>query len=190
MRRALGLPEDGKVIGYIGFINYDVECMIRAFPIVQERFPEVTLLLVGQKYPITQQLCKESNITHGIHEVGIVPFDQLPGYLACADVLLLPFTNKICNIGRGPIKLGDYMAAGRPIVTQPVGDLRAVFTDDDPIGLLAGDRPEEFAQAICELLSEPERAEQCGENARRLAEEKYSWQRLSERLEACYETFL
>jgi glycosyltransferase involved in cell wall biosynthesis len=71
-----------------------------------------------------------------------------------------------------------------------VGDLRAVFTDEDPIGLLAGDRPEEFAQAISELLAEPERAEQYGKNARRLAEEKYSWQKLSERLEACYKAIL
>ncbi len=190
MRKQLGLPETGKIIGYVGFINYDVECMIRAFPLVQQRFPDVILLLVGQKYPITQQLCRENNITRGIHEVGIVPFEELPGYLACADVLLLPFTNKICNIGRGPIKLGDYMASGRPIVTQPVGDLRAVFTEDDPIGLLAGDSPEEFAQAICELLSEPERAEQYGRNARRLAEEKYSWQNLTGRLEACYKAVL
>ena len=82
------------------------------------------------------------------------------------------------------------MAAGRPIVTQPVGDLRAVFTDDEPIGLLAGDSPEEFADAISELLSEPERAEEYGRNARRLAEEKYSWQKLSERLEACYQEFV
>jgi glycosyltransferase involved in cell wall biosynthesis len=190
MRRILGLPETGKVIGYIGFINYDVECMIRAFPLVQERFPDVTLLLVGQKYPVTQQLCKENNITRGIREVGIVPFEELPRHLACADVLLLPFTEKICNIGRGPIKLGDYMAAGRPIVTQPVGDLRSVFTEDVPIGMLAGDSPEEFAQAICELLSEPERAEQYGRNARLLAEKKYSWQILSERLETYYREFV
>lgn len=190
MRRALGLPEEAKVVGYIGFINYDVECMIRAFPLVQERFPEVTLMLVGQKYPITEQLCRENRITRGIREMGIVAFEELPRYLACADVLLLPFTNKICNIGRGPIKLGDYMAAGRPIVTQPVGDLRAVFEEDAPIGLLAGDSPSEFAEAVCELLSDPERAEQYGRNARRLAEEKYSWQKLSERLEACYREFL
>ncbi len=190
MRKRLGLPETAKVLGYVGFINYDVECMIRAFPFVQERFPEVILLLVGQKYPITRQLCRENNITRGIREVGIVPFEKLPGYLACADVLLLPFTNKICNIGRGPIKLGDYMAAGRPIVTQPVGDLRAVFTEDDPIGLLAGDEPEEFARAICELLSDPERAEQYGRNARRLAEEKYSWQNLTGKLEDCYRAVL
>jgi glycosyltransferase involved in cell wall biosynthesis len=190
MRKRIGLAEDGKVIGYVGFINYDVECMIRAFPHVQARFPEATLLLVGQRYAVTQQLCRENRITRGIREVGIVPFEQLPLYLACADVLLLPFTNKICNIGRGPIKLGDYMAAGRPIITQPVGDLRAVFTEDDPIGLLAGDSPEEFARAICELLSDPERAEQYGRNARRLAEEKYSWQKLTERLEACYASIL
>lgn len=190
MRKRLGLPEAGKVLGYVGFINYDVECMIRAFPLVQARFPEVTLLLVGQKYAVTRQLCRENHITRGIREVGIVPFRELPGFLACADVLLLPFTDKICNIGRGPIKLGDYMAAGRPIVTQPVGDLRAVFTEDEPIGLLAGDSPEAFATAISELLSEPERAEEYGRNARRLAEEKYSWQKMTERLEACYESLL
>jgi glycosyltransferase involved in cell wall biosynthesis len=190
MRRTLGLPEKGKILGYIGFINYDVECMIRAFPLVQDRFPDAHLLLVGQKYPITKHLCRECNITRGIHEVGIVPFENLSGYLACADVLLLPFTDKICNIGRGPIKLGDYMAAGRPIVTQPVGDLRYVFQQHEPIGLLAGNTPEAFAEAICDLLADPERAELYGRNARRLAEQEYSWQKAAESLEGCYQLYV
>ncbi len=190
MRRELGLPEKEPIIGYIGFINYDIDCMIRAFPHVQARFPNTNLVLVGQRYPITQELCREYDIKRGIHEMGVVPFEQLDRYLACADVLLLPFTDKICNIGRGPIKLGDYMAAGRPIVTQPVGDLRHVFQDDKPIGLLVGDSPEEFANGICELLSDPDRAEAYGRNARILAEEKYAWQRLTGRLDAYYREFV
>lgn len=186
-RRALGLPESGPVVEFIGFVNYDFDCMIRAFPFVQEAFPEATLLLVGQPSPLTPKLSKECGITRGIRETGVVPFENLSVYLACADVLLLPFTDKICNIGRGPIKLGDYMAAGRPIVTQPVGDLRFFFDEAEPIGVLAGDAPEEFGRAICELLANPDRAERLGRNARRLAEQKYAWPILAAELERYYE---
>ena len=189
MRRELGLPEHGKILVYIGFINYDIDCLVRAFPLVQERFPDVLLLMVGQRHPVTRRLCREHRISRGLIETGVVPFQELPRYLACGDVLLLPFTDKICNIGRGPIKLGDYMAAGRPIVTMPVGDLRRVFEEDEPIGLLAGDEPESFARAVCELLSDPERAEEYGRNARRLAERKYSWEILTAGLEEYYRTF-
>lgn len=186
-RRLLGLPESGPIVEFIGFVNYDFDCLIRSFPFVQEAFPDATLLLVGQPSPLTPRLSRACGITRGIRETGVVPFEKLSVYLACADVLLLPFTDKIWNIGRGPIKLGDYMAAGRPIVTQPVGDLRFVFEEAGPIGALAGDTPEEFGRAICELLADPDRAEALGRNARRLAEEKYAWPILAARLERYYE---
>jgi glycosyltransferase involved in cell wall biosynthesis len=189
-RKLLGLPENGPIVEFIGFVNYDFDCMIRSFPFVQEAFPEATLLLVGQPSPLTPKISKACGITRGIRETGVVPFEKLSVYLACADVLLLPFTDKICNIGRGPIKLGDYMAAGRPIVTQPVGDLRFVFDENEPIGVLAGDTPEEFGRAVCELLANPVRAERLGRNARRLAEERYAWPILAAELERYYEGLL
>jgi len=189
-RKLLGLPENGPIVEFIGFVNYDFDCMIRSFPFVQEAFPEATLLLVGQPSPLTPKISKACGITRGIRETGVVPFEKLSVYLACADVLLLPFTDKICNIGRGPIKLGDYMAAGRPIVTQPVGDLRFVFDENEPIGVLAGDTPEEFGRAVCELLANPVRAERLGRNARRLAEERYAWPTLAAELERYYEGLL
>jgi glycosyltransferase involved in cell wall biosynthesis len=189
VRQKLGLDRMTKIIEFIGFINYDFDMMLRSFPIVQQRFPDVMLLLVGQRYPFIEQLRKRYKIKKGILEIGIVPFQEIPMYLACADVLLLPFTNKICNIGRGPIKLGDYMAAGRPIITQPVGDLKNIFQDEEPIGLLAGDTPEEFAEAICYLLDNPDHAEQCGRNARKLAEKRYSWDQSTDTLESFYKRF-
>lgn len=189
-RRLLGLPDSRPIVEFIGFVNYDFDCLIRSFPYVQTAFPDATLLLVGQPSPLTPKLSKACGITRGIREVGVVPFEKLSLYLACADVLLLPFTDKICNIGRGPIKLGDYMAAGRPIVTQPVGDLRFIFDEAEPIGVLAGDAPEEFGRAICELLADPDRAETLGRNARRLAEQRYAWPLLAGELETYYERLL
>lgn len=189
-RIALGLPPDAKIIEFVGFINYDFDLIVRSFPLVQKRFPDVLLLLVGQRYPVTKHLLKDINLRGNVREVGIVPFQELAKYLACADVLLLPFTDKICNIGRGPIKLGDYMAAGRPIVSQPVGDLRHIFRQEAPFGVLTQDTPESFAEGICSLLENPERAEQYGRNARSAAERMYSWDVSAEGLERLYECLL
>ncbi len=186
MRKALGLPIDAKIIEFVGFINYDFDLIVNSFPLITRRFPDVLLLLVGQKYPLTAQLFKQASLRHNVREVGIVPFQELPKYLACADVLLLPFTDKICNIGRGPIKLGDYMAAGRPIVSQPVGDLRHIFTSEMPFGILTDSNPSSFAEAVCSLLAHPERAACYGRNARMLAERFYSWDRSAGMLEDLY----
>jgi glycosyltransferase involved in cell wall biosynthesis len=189
-RIALGFPPDATIIEFVGFINYDFDLIIRSFPLVQRRFPDVVLLLVGQRYPVTRHILKDQNLRRNIREVGIVPFQELPKYLACADVLLLPFTDKICNIGRGPIKLGDYMAAGRPIVSQAVGDLRHIFRQEAPFGVLTQDTPESFAQGICSLLENPERAEHYGRNARSAAERVYSWDVSAQSLERLYEHLL
>jgi len=106
-------------------------------------------------------------------------------YLAAADVLLMPYSNKLCNVGRGPIKLGDYLASGRPIVTNPVGDLKTMF-EAARIGLLSKDTPEDFAEKVGDLIDDPSLADELGANARRVAEEKYSWELLSEQLEEYY----
>jgi len=87
-------------------------------------------------------------------------------------------SDNLMNRARGPIKLGDYLAAGRPIVANPVGDLVDVFRADD-VGLLAGQTPEEFGAAIAELLSDAPRASHMGATARRVAVDKYAWRRLA-----------
>ncbi|HVZ35020.1 MAG TPA: glycosyltransferase, partial [Polyangiaceae bacterium] len=124
-----------------------------------------------------------------VNDVGPKPFSEVESYLGAADVLLLPMSDNLMNRARGPIKLGDYMAAGRPIVANPVGDMVDAFRSEE-IGLLAPDTPEAYGGAIAELLADPARADRLGRNARRAAERRYAWSVYAPTLEAVYDRAL
>lgn len=188
-RDELGLDKNSKIIEFMGFVHYDLDLAIRSFAEIRKRSDNVKLLLVGPESPITGQLKRELGLDGGIIETGIQPYEKMSLYLGCADVLLLPYADKICNVGRGPIKLGDYLASGRPSVSNPVGDIKYIFADDE-IGLLADDNAADFAEKVMTILDDPETGEKMGRNARRVAEEKYSWEILSEQIEDYYNEVL
>ena len=177
-RRSIGVAGDGPVACFVGFVQYDLELAIRAFAVARAAVPAARLLLVGPRNREAARLVRDLGVADQIVDFGPRPFPEIPAFLGAADVLLLPMSDNLMNRARGPIKLGDYLAAGRPIVANPVGDLVDVFRADD-VGLLAGQTPEEFGAAIAELLSDAPRASHMGATARRVAVDKYAWRRLA-----------
>lgn len=185
-RAALGLPLDGKLVTFVGAVHYDLDLVLRAFRELAQDVPDVRLVLVGPKSPLAAELIPEDSLRARVLEVGPRPFGELPRWLGAADVLLLPFADKIANVGRWPNKVGDYMAAGRPTVSNPTGEMRPLF-ERERIGLLAPPGPGPFAQAVRHLLDDPSLAAELGANARRAAEQRYAWSVLVEQMEAVYE---
>lgn len=53
------------------------------------------------------------------HLVGKKPFDELPSWFAAADVCLLPYVDGEATYYRSPLKLYEYLATGRPIISTP-----------------------------------------------------------------------
>lgn len=104
----------------------------------------------------------------------------------CGDVLLPPMSDNLMNQARGPIKLGDYLAAGRAVLANPVGDLVEVFRAHS-VGMLAGDSLEEYGIAMAALLDDPARSEQLARNRRKAAETVLAWEFLAPKLEAVYD---
>src|SRR5262249_40224232 len=113
---------------------------------------------------------------------GPVPYANLGKYLAAADVLALPLPDLPNSRARRPNKFGDYLAAGRPIVATALGDL-VPFFQEHKIGLSASPDIASFACTTTSLLSDRDRWEIYGENARRLAEEQLDWGILARDLE-------
>jgi glycosyltransferase involved in cell wall biosynthesis len=112
---------------------------------------------------------------------GFVPNEKLPRYQTAADVLLMPYGRVIgisTGVGRSaevssPMKMFEYMAAGRAILTSDLPVLREVL--DESTAVFAP--PEETAAwsaALDALLADPQRRDTLGRNARR-AVEKYTW---------------
>jgi len=189
-RKELGIPQNIKLAVFsAGEVIIDLELVLLAFAKVCKQLPDAKLLLTGRKSPLTWEIAQRHGIEDKILDLGWVTFQDFPKYLACADIFLLPFRNKIANVGRWPNKAGEYMSVGRPIVSNPVGDIKELF-DRENIGLLAREDPEDFAEKIISLFDNPELCEELGNNARRVAEEQFEWPVLTKRLEEFYYKFI
>ena len=188
-RKSLNLSLDFKILGFMGFVHYDLDLVLQAFAILYKRDPKYRLILVGKPSDLTQRIAKQKGVAEGILEYGILPYEKISKYMCCADVFLLPFANKQANIGRWPNKVGDYMAMGRPIISSPVGEMKELFTNEK-IGALVKDEPETFAKAVEEVLQNGTKCEQMSRAAREAALKRYSWEFLAARLEKFYHEVL
>jgi glycosyltransferase involved in cell wall biosynthesis len=100
--------------------------------------------------------------------------------LAAADVAVCP---RIACFGF-PIKLLNYMAAGKAIVVAR-GSAKCISHLED--GLVAGDDAGMIAEGILRLLRDSELAHRLGEAARHTVESRYRWSHAVRRVERCYD---
>jgi glycosyltransferase involved in cell wall biosynthesis len=184
-REQLGLPLDGFLIEYMGYVQYDLELALRAFALVLRRVPNARFLLVGPESRKVRRLVLDLGVQDQMVVTGAQHHTTMSSWLAAADVLLLPFQDTVYNRGRGPIKLGDYLASGRPVVTNPVGEIREILTQEQ-VALTAGENPAEFADKIVLLLQDHELAAGLGIKARQMAEGSLNWRRFGAQLETRY----
>ena len=185
-RARAGLPANVPIVCYVGFNNYDAEYLARSFVALARRVPEVRMLMVGIQLPEFDAIVERAGLAARVIHRGVVPHAELGAQLACANVMLLPYLDRPINRGRYPNKIGDYMAAGRPTVANPTGDLRQLV-ERSGCGVLAGEDPEDFALAAAALLEDPARAEALGRRARVAAEEETSWRALAADLAEFYQ---
>jgi glycosyltransferase involved in cell wall biosynthesis len=106
---------------------------------------------------------------------------QLPTFLFAADVLVLASTSRgTASDGTNhvdyssPMKLFEYFAAARPIVTTSLAGVREVVSDGDNALLVALDDPEALAHGLSRALSEPALAARLARGARQTAEQ-HTW---------------
>lgn len=147
------------------------------WPLIKSRVPGVKFYAVGQDPPPELVRMGKSD-----------PYLEVTGYLqdirqhvADASVYVVPL-----RVGGGTrLKVLDAMAMGKAIVSTSIGceGIEAVNGRE----LVVADDPESFAQSTCELLASPERRVELGRAARRLVENRYSWEIIGRDLVNSYE---
>ncbi len=178
-RASLDIPSDRKLLGFIGIGQGDLEIVMD----VLRQLPEVGFMLIGPRNPKTYALAKSYGVEERLRQTDRIPDEEVSRYLACADVMCLPMTDRLANWGRLPNKFLDYLASGRPVVASPIGDIKTIMEEHE-VGILAGES--EFPAAIRCLLENRELWKRCATNARRTAETVFNWDTLSEQLERFY----
>jgi len=183
VRRTFGLPLDKKIIGYTAGTHYDVSLLMKAIYVIQRAKRDVLLITTGAM--LDEQLKARLYDPERVIEFGFLPYEQYAELLPAVDVFMFPFANKTLNKGRWPNKIGDYMAAGRPTVSNSTGDIVELFKEHN-IGLLASDDPEDFAVKTINILTDEDLSLRVGRNARKAAEKYYDWSLLTRKLESCF----
>lgn len=183
-RARFGLLADAKILLFAAFALYDIRLVLDSFAVVRRAERRAVLVLAGER---SRQVAAARAVLGGdaIVELGPLPRTSLATALAASDVCLLPLRDTIANRARYPVKFGDYIAAGRPVVANPVGDVSDAFRLGD-IGELTDPSTEGFAAGILRLLKDDARRERCGATARALAEGRLSWRHCADVLEGVY----
>jgi glycosyltransferase involved in cell wall biosynthesis len=115
---------------------------------------------------------------------GLVPFDEMPLFVASADVAALPFRKTPVNESKSSLTLLECMASGLAIVSHDVGDSGRMLGDCGVLAPLAD--PVAFGRALAELARDPEQRERLGRKARARAMERFTWAGSVDHLEAAY----
>ncbi len=100
-----------RVIGYFGAIAewFDIELVER----IAASFPDCLLLLIGNDTAgAGKQLSRRDNVVL----LGELPYAELPRYLHGFSVCLLPFKVMPLTLATNPVKVYEYLAAGKPVV--------------------------------------------------------------------------
>lgn len=115
-------------------------------------------------------------------QIGTAPYEQLGQALSQSTVLALTLPpNDYFDVAL-PVKVFDYMAAGRPIVSTPRTETVAVLKRFD-VGVVApGDDPDSVAEALAPLLNDRRRAHEIGARARAAAEAHFDWSVVGDRI--------
>lgn len=184
-RKALGLPT-GFTAGYTGhfYAGRGMTLMLA----LAKALPEVNFLWVGGQ-PEDVGFWYNRLELEGVGNVtltGFVDNTILPQYQAAADVLLMPYGKQIAGSGGGnsaeiasPMKMFEYMAAGRPILTSDLPVIHEVLNEDMAVFCLPGDLSA-WENELRSLQADSDRRERLAECAR-LAARDYTWQVRAER---------
>jgi glycosyltransferase involved in cell wall biosynthesis len=178
-RQELGL-KDGFTVEYSGHF-YPGRGMDMLTEIAR-LLPEINFLWVGGNQediaPWQESLAKLS--INNVTITGFIPNRRLPLFQAAADVLVMPYGKNISGSSGGdiskvinPMKMFDYLASGRPIITSEIPVFHEILTEMTAI-FCEPENAAEWAKAITALKKDSEKRIQMSLRAKESAG-KYTW---------------
>jgi glycosyltransferase involved in cell wall biosynthesis len=116
------------VVGFVGnFLATKVDFALLE-KIARAR-PGWTLLLIGPSVPETALVLERLARLPNVRWVGPKSYDELPRYVAAFDVGVIPYVSNAYTRSCFPLKLFEYLAAGKPVVASGLPELRGMEPD-------------------------------------------------------------
>lgn len=190
-RAALGLRGDVPVIGFAGsLVDYEgLDVLLAAARILRERSVGFQVAIAGDGgvHAELERYRRAHGLEAEVRLLGRRPAEEMPRVLSCFDVVCCPRKALPVTEMVSPLKPLEAFAAAKPVVLSDVSPHRAIVGDDQERGLLAApDDPEALADALQQMIEDPERRAAMGRAGRLWTVDERNWRSLGESLRDVY----
>jgi len=169
------------IVGFYGVIDERIDYdLIRG---VAAARPEWTLALVGPTAKVAPaDLPQAPNIRY----FGMRPYAELPAFLACFDVAILPFARNEATEFISPTKTLEYLAGDKPIVSTPIVDVIDLYGEV----VAFAETPEQFVAGIEDCLEEPAEQRQLRRERAQTILARHAWDTIAREMLALMDAAL
>lgn len=149
---------------------YNVGCVLRAFALIQKRFPEASLTVAGEGWQRAEleELARELGLRQ-TKFIGRVPFEEMPAMYDAADIYLTA-----TDLDNMPSSITECLASGLPVVTTNAGGIPYIVTHEESCLMVERNDHEAMAAAALRLLEDADLAARIARQGRESCR-RFSW---------------
>lgn len=187
VREQYGIKKNDIVLLFAGFFRgklYNISGLREVvFEFSRVNDPHFKFLIVGEGDAEAHEELRQMGERHNLQErlilTGKRPYDEIPALIAASHICLLTYHNTEMTRDLVPLKIFDYMAMKKPLISTKLPGMVEEFGEDN--GIVYADRPEDVVRKAMELVSNGNLNE-LGAKARRFVE-KYNWDSITDEFE-------
>ncbi len=163
--------------------RYGLDLALQAVAQVVDEIAELRFTIHGNDdyletlIPLAKELGLTNIVTFSTEEL---PIEELPGFIAEADVGIVPYRSDVFTDGILPTKLMEYVALGIPTIVSRTSAVEVYF-DDTMVEFFSPGNVAEMADCIRRLYHDQTRCQKLAHNARRF-NQLYSWSNQADHL--------
>lgn len=172
-------------VGFVGTLKpwHGLPVLVDAFSRLHQRAPHARLLIVGdgpERAALESQLANRS-LGQSFQFTGGVDPGEVPGWLAQMDVTVAPYPSRE-QFYFSPLKVYEYMAAGRATVASRVGQLAGLIRHEGNGLLCEPGNADDLAAQLIRLEQDPALCQRLGRSGRETIEQSHTWEKVARRI--------
>ncbi|HEX6305544.1 MAG TPA: glycosyltransferase, partial [Anaerolineales bacterium] len=175
----------GRLVYKKGFKN-----LIAAIPELVQCYPQVKAIIggAGPLQAALHQQARDLGIEKHVSFPGRIPWDEVPGFLASADIFVLPSVrDPFGNVDGLPTVVPEAMASGLPVVASDIGGVNLLISHGYNGLLVPAGEVKALVAAVKSLLEDDEKRQAMGDAAREDVELKFNWENVVKELLSIFE---
>lgn len=130
IRREYGVKDEDTLLFFMGYLYHFAGLKELALELTKKEYENYKLLIVGdgEAYPDLLTIIKKNNLSKQVILAGSKPYNKIPEFLAAADICVLPaYPDEEIMQDIVPIKIYEYMAMGKPVITTQLPGIEKEF---------------------------------------------------------------